>query len=830
MCYSLVNQVSRLFFGVFFCVLLLSANIYSANPDLKNVFPIRDLNNLVTLDSKITGSWCVIFDDVSAKRLYKQLRQKSFDLKKCKKISVPGSDLVFNDIPKNNRTVWLYKSFSLDFPKQNASKQLAFRLGTISDVDATYLNGIQIGQTGNFESDLPQNYDKIRIYTFDRGLLKKKGAANHLLIKVKPYFRGDLSFGILQDTVKIGSTEMILTNFYFGQFFKLLVLTIYFSVAFYFLFLFLRRRTNFDDLYFALFAAGISVYEFLRTQVKYELGLDFLTLKKIEYSTLVMLPVLCTHFIRTFFDFKYKRYHQFFDITSGCLFAYFILGSDLMSFNSINSKYNILLLLCYVVLILRFLIIKTKEKNFDGMVIFGGTCMLFFGVITDQLTTREIIVFPRIVGYLFIFYVLSLATILANKFVRLNEEVEELNEGLEEKVKSRTEELNQTLTKVIKLKDQQDGDYFLTSLLIQPLIKNSSNSRQAKIEFYTKQKKEFTFKEKKYEIGGDISIADNINLQGKDYIIFANADAMGKSIQGAGGAIVWGVVFHAFLSRSRTSIQRNKTPELWMKEAFLEMQNVFETFDCSMLISIFLGMIDEATGFMYFINAEHPWGVIYRNDKAEFLGSELSIRKIGIPKSQNDFLIKTYQLEPDDMIFIGSDGRDDLRISTGENSSIVNSDEKLFLKEVEEANGDLNQLVTNLENVGELTDDLTLVKITYMKEEKEYFDYQKIKEIYAEAKKLYQQGKFDECIQFCQNDFKLDKKSARIARLLSYAHFKTNNFQKSASYLQDYLYYHPNSERDIYRASRVAQKNKQYEKAIDYAEQVYLRNPKFMQK
>ena len=120
----------------------------------------------------------------------------------------------------------------------------------------------------------------------------------------------------------------------------------------------------------------------------------------------------------------------------------------------------------------------------------------------DQLSAREVIVFPRVIGYVFIFKVLSLATILANKFVRLSEEVEELNIGLEKKVKKRTAQLNETLEGVTRLKNQQDGDYFLTTLLSNPLIKNESDSSHVKTEFYTSQKKRFTFKGEEYEIGG----------------------------------------------------------------------------------------------------------------------------------------------------------------------------------------------------------------------------------------------------------------------------------------------------------------------------------------
>ena len=56
--------------------------------------------------------------------------------------------------------------------------------------------------------------------------------------------------------------------------------------------------------------------------------------------------------------------------------------------------------------------------------------------------------------------------------------IEEYNKTLELKVEQRTEELKKTLDEVQALKVQQDGDYFLTSLLLQPLGRNYANSKK----------------------------------------------------------------------------------------------------------------------------------------------------------------------------------------------------------------------------------------------------------------------------------------------------------------------------------------------------------------
>ncbi len=90
----------------------------------------------------------------------------------------------------------------------------------------------------------------------------------------------------------------------------------------------------------------------------------------------------------------------------------------------------------------------------------------------------------------FLSFVLGIAVVLANRFLRVHRQVEELNASLEKKVEERTNELQNTLTKVQELKVQQDGDYFLTSLLLDPLSKGKANSSLVQLQSYVKQKKE----------------------------------------------------------------------------------------------------------------------------------------------------------------------------------------------------------------------------------------------------------------------------------------------------------------------------------------------------
>ncbi|MBW7858688.1 MAG: serine/threonine-protein phosphatase, partial [Leptonema sp. (in: Bacteria)] len=283
-------------------------------------------------------------------------------------------------------------------------------------------------------------------------------------------------------------------------------------------------------------------------------------------------------------------------------------------------------------------------------------------------------------------------------------------QNLERKVDERTDELNQTLTQVQKLKESQDGDYFLTSLLIHPLAQLKTTSNYVAVTAYSNQKKKFTFNQRQAEIGGDISIAEQIRLRDKPYTVFINADAMGKSIQGAGGALVVGTVFHALLGRTHSSSNfQQLPPELWLREAYYELQDVFCTFDGNMLSSAAIGLIEEEKGTLYYINAEHPTTVLFRNGKASFVEEEPMFYKFGIDLVKPMFSVIVKKLEPGDILILGSDGRDDIILKDG----TFNIDSNLFLKSVEQGNANLNKIANSIQSYGSITDDLTLLRVGY---------------------------------------------------------------------------------------------------------------------
>ncbi|MCB1140819.1 MAG: SpoIIE family protein phosphatase [Leptospiraceae bacterium] len=290
-------------------------------------------------------------------------------------------------------------------------------------------------------------------------------------------------------------------------------------------------------------------------------------------------------------------------------------------------------------------------------------------------------------------------------------EIQTFNKDLEKKIDERTSELKESLGVITGLKEQQDADYYLTSMLLIPLSKNNSENKFFEFKYLVNQFKLFQFYGKQYEIGGDLCRADDLYLFGREYTLFLASDAMGKSIQGAGGALVLGAVYDSLVQRTKNDNHlKTIPPEVWLKSSFIDLQRVFESFQGAMLISIVMGLVDVHTGTIYFINADHPRTVLFRNGNAEFFEDNSSYYKLGSLFDHNFISVSIREIHEGDSLIFGSDGRDDVFFKNGEEWE-RNYDQDYFLKIVERGKGDIERISQILQNEYRITDDLSLMSI-----------------------------------------------------------------------------------------------------------------------
>lgn len=640
-----------------------------------------------------------------------------------------GPDFIAANVPQNladifpglerpQMDVWYVKTFLLP---EDGQAPVALLLGIINDKDQAFLNGRMIGASGDFNASGARAYDLRRIYEVPAEALKR-GEKNVLLLHVRG--QSTSTWGLYQHKTAIGPAREILESEAGAALQSMLFLVCYATVACYFLFLFVWQLDRRENLFFALFCLGLVCYNLLRNQIKYDLGLDFLFWKRVEYIVLYCLVPLFYWFIRSYFTPARTRIAKILDfpvaaahllLAGGLVHLFLTEDSDAwwryQLFYAQQISWPILILLA-----LGIILQSAFKGSRDAWLMFTAVLVLVAGMVLDILSNRTVINLPSLFQYIFMLFIITMALLLANRFVRLHDESEDLNANLEKKIEERTAELRATVLEAEAIKSQQDGDYFLTSLLIQPLSGVFAEGGPVHAEVLTRQKKTFQFRHWKADLGGDLSIVDRIHLGGRPFTVFINADAMGKSMQGAGGSLVLGTVFQSMLSFNRRRGD-SRAPEIWLRDCFLDLQSVFTAFDGSMLTSAVFGLIDEEAGILYFVNAEHPGVVLYRNESARFLQLDTDLRKLGVAGMEEALRVYVHQLEPDDAVFAGSDGRDDLH--TGDDpdgTRRINDDPNIFLRCVERAPHNLPALYEEITRHGYLIDDLSLVRLGYLED------------------------------------------------------------------------------------------------------------------
>jgi HAMP domain-containing protein len=444
-------------------------------------------------------------------------------------------------------------------------------------------------------------------------------------------------------------------------------------------------------------------------------------------------------------------------------------------------------------------------------------------------------------------------------------QLEDYAENLEQKVQIRTKEVQEKMEEVQKLKIQQDGDYFLTSLLAKPLYYNANKSEFIKTDFFVHQKKTFEFRKKVGDLGGDISVTGNLKLGKPDnyrkYTVAINGDAMGKSMQGAGGSLVMGVVINSIMARSAGNKRiLNRTPDEWLTDLYEECNSVFKSFNGTMVISATVFLIDDETGESWYFNAEHPFTVLYRDGKASFIEKELMLRKIGLD-SEIPFEVKKFQLLPGDILIMGTDGRDDIDLTPDEEFRTINEDEEIFLRHVEECNADIYCIEKALKAKGELTDDISLLRLDFQPSEapvnrgmngmaalereqmeldgiegdmfrpspdEEWENRYSTQGALEEGRKLYKSGDIRSAIDLMYKAYNQDDTDPKLNKLLSLLTFKGKDYEKAIQVLDIYLKQDPDAGEFWYYLSVAQKKMGDYEKALDAGLKAMSFSPDFL--
>lgn len=237
-----------------------------------------------------------------------------------------------------------------------------------------------------------------------------------------------------------------------------------------------------------------------------------------------------------------------------------------------------------------------------------------------------------------------------------------------------------------------------------------------------------------------------------------------------------------------------------------------------------MGLVEEKTGMLYYVNLEHPWSVLYRDKTARFIENDFSCRKLGFLGDTRQLQVKLLTLKDSDYLICGSDGRDDIYHTDEYGNRQMNSDENKFLRIIEKADADLNDIYNLLNESGKISDDLSLMVLHIEKTERssELPDEKDIKLIH-EAKIKLDSENYDEC------SLLLDSVGSKNS--LSFINLRLKLLARN-SRPQEYLdallkafhEHQPENSKLMLRLAENFWQLKKYETALDYAEALYLRD------
>ncbi|TGK35105.1 stage II sporulation protein E [Leptospira gomenensis] len=714
------------------------------------------------------------------------------------------------DLPRNlkkelepgNGWVLLRKRFTETDVSGSASVSRTLCLGKISDRTRVFWNGKEVGEEffSAYAAETPQGYDRHRMYSIPPETILRE---NEIRIYLKPYF--EYEFGILSGEIVYGPSAQIWKRWVRSEIAGLLTFASFCLIGIFFLFVFAQEKKGKENLYFGIFLISFSLYQISLCEFKYFTGIKMIYLKKFEYSFLVLLfPTFCAFLESFFFSVPKKglrrfrrpiggkkrdlaaslpevfrpetrlRFRRILECSSFVFALLFVFAPDVDFLDRVNRNGLQTTWIGYALLSF-WIVLPSAPKDRDAKRILCGILCLISFVIVDVLAERGNFRSFRISGMGVVCFLFFLCLTLANRFVQMRAKLDSWNAVLEKGIAARTEELTQSVQKIKTLKEQQDGDYFLITLLFRPFLSSDLETPEGKIETHRKQYKRFQFKKKEYEIGGDVAFCETVLISGIPYRVVINADAMGKSIQGASGALIFCSIVKSFL---QTPDYPDRSPENWLFLLYKNLQAVFQSLDGSMFVSAVLALVRFETGDFFYLNCEHPPLLLVRNGSVFPLSTEEILPKLGFPVSETSLKLKIhYQiLEDGDTILLGSDGREDLYLPVEQSSEKrKTSAPEIFLEVAASAPNTLSELEERLLQKGELSDDLSFMRIRTKSTAQREILRKKISTLVREGKRALQEGKEEEACSWIVQACLLHPSDLNLLRIALKTAYRVQN-------------------------------------------------------
>jgi signal transduction histidine kinase/ActR/RegA family two-component response regulator len=376
-----------------------------------------------------------------------QLGPNDLELQGWNSVRVPGAAESAPIIQSDHLTFSYLKKIEF---LETFDTDLLISLGQVSDRDRTYFNGKLIGLTGEWDASQAQAYDKPRFYHLPKEWIRTN-QINTLIVEVRRYF-SDAS-GILHGSVYLGPTDAVMRRFFILESAQIWVVPCYLVISVAFFFMYWQRSKQVEYGVFGVFTLFLCFYVSLRSPIRFVWDFDFIFWKRIEYLLCFSLGSILYCFLELFLSggrFQLPLWQRRIGLSChvlavGVLLVVIATDNPLIWFWIFNHGI-IYLWGIFAFLAFRLLARRVASKDKDALWMAVGLGSFLCAVIVDILKIKDIHSAPvMFIGYGCFALIVSIAFVLAHRFLRVYRQVEYLNSHLESEVKEQTLELRQAM-------------------------------------------------------------------------------------------------------------------------------------------------------------------------------------------------------------------------------------------------------------------------------------------------------------------------------------------------------------------------------------------------
>ncbi|MFM7204211.1 MAG: response regulator [Myxococcota bacterium] len=318
-----------------------------------------------------------------------------------------------------------------------AQRPVSLFTGLTSDVARFYLDETLLGSRGEIQPYQSGLY-RHAIYDIPLELLRREPPPE---LRVELYTEGIYPLHLEGPQIYAGPTSRVYRRYYSGEIILFALLAMYWVVGAYHLVLGVRRTAERYYFYFGLFSVCFGHYVFFRTFTRdIFFGAEVLLRIKLEYILLCLLGMAYLLFLEHLFEIRWKRLRNVLLSVSVAMIVSMAFGSYHVTRVTLQvwQLFAILLLFFSCALSIQA---YHRGKTWAFSILLGFGFMLGAAVIDSTATWGFRSLGRGTISYASIFFMLGIANTLAERFIKIHAQANELNANLERMVLARTEEL-----------------------------------------------------------------------------------------------------------------------------------------------------------------------------------------------------------------------------------------------------------------------------------------------------------------------------------------------------------------------------------------------------